>query len=152
MREKSEVSTKARDPSEFPHIGENDKWSTDSSSSSWSDDSHNHAAGTVGGAEHGSGGADGSPGKFRRYPRLGSPSHASAAQFFFNIGYAFDILPFVYPFIYLPHMICMCVVCRSVDSFERKLEDAQVSLGIERRDFIPVLYVSETNWMQEMLR
>lgn len=36
-------------------------------------------------------------------------------------------------------------VIGSVESFERKLEDAQRQLGISPRDFIPVQYTSETN-------
>lgn len=38
----------------------------------------------------------------------------------------------------------------SVDSFERKLEDAQDSLGIEPRDYTPVVYVSQQNWLNEL--
>mmetsp|Transcript_6182 Transcript_6182/g.6384 ORF Transcript_6182/g.6384 Transcript_6182/m.6384 type:complete len:800 (-) Transcript_6182:419-2818(-) len=68
----------------------------------------------------------GSPAKYRRYPRLGSPVNPKEAQFYFSIG--------------------------SVESFERKLEEAQLGLGIQRRDFVPVLYVSETNWTQEAMR
>ena len=41
---------------------------------------------------------------------------------------------------------------RSVDTFERKLEETQRNLGITARDYIPVMYVSETNWMSEYLR
>ena len=37
----------------------------------------------------------------------------------------------------------------SVEIFERKLEAAQRQLGIEPRDFVPVQYVSETNWAAE---
>ncbi|KAJ8601083.1 hypothetical protein CTAYLR_008204 [Chrysophaeum taylorii] len=37
----------------------------------------------------------------------------------------------------------------SVEIFERKLEAAQRALGIEPRDFVPVQYVSETNWGAE---
>mmetsp|Transcript_13459 Transcript_13459/g.20095 ORF Transcript_13459/g.20095 Transcript_13459/m.20095 type:complete len:627 (-) Transcript_13459:229-2109(-) len=37
----------------------------------------------------------------------------------------------------------------SVEIFERKLEAAQRELGIEPRDFIPVQYVTETNWLAE---
>lgn len=39
-----------------------------------------------------------------------------------------------------------------MDTFERKLEEAQRSLGIASKDFIPVVYVSETSWGQELLR
>lgn len=49
---------------------------------------------------------------------------AAASPYFFNIG--------------------------TVDSFERKLEEAQRALGVAPRDFIPVIYVSETNWMSEI--
>ena len=41
---------------------------------------------------------------------------------------------------------------RSVESFERKLEEAQVALGVARRDFIPVLYVNETSIIHELCR
>jgi hypothetical protein len=65
--------------------------------------------------------------KFTRYPTLGSPTNAGmTAPFFFNIG--------------------------TVDSFERKLEEAQRSLGIAPRDFIPVIYVNETPWTTEVMR
>jgi AFG3 family protein len=40
----------------------------------------------------------------------------------------------------------------SVDTFERKLEQAQRELGILPRDFVPVQYVSETNWMTEAMK
>jgi AFG3 family protein len=65
------------------------------------------------------------PNKFMRYPRLGSPT-TGVAPFHFAIG--------------------------SVESFERKLEEAQRSLSIHPRDYIPVLYVDETDWTHELLR
>ena len=37
----------------------------------------------------------------------------------------------------------------SVETFERKLEQAQRELGIQPRDFIPVQYVSETSGLNE---
>jgi AFG3 family protein len=37
----------------------------------------------------------------------------------------------------------------NVESFERKLEDAQRQLGISPRDFIPVVYVNETSLLSE---
>ncbi|KAG0606378.1 hypothetical protein M758_9G136400 [Ceratodon purpureus] len=40
----------------------------------------------------------------------------------------------------------------SIDSFERKLEDAQDALNADPRDYIPVTYVSEMSWQQELLR
>ncbi|KAL2635963.1 hypothetical protein R1flu_007442 [Riccia fluitans] len=40
----------------------------------------------------------------------------------------------------------------SIDSFERKLEDAQDTLGVDPHDYIPVTYVSEMSWQQELLR
>lgn len=40
----------------------------------------------------------------------------------------------------------------SIDSFERKLEDAQDSLNADPHDYIPVTYVSEMSWQQELLR
>jgi hypothetical protein len=36
-------------------------------------------------------------------------------------------------------------VVGSVESFERNLEQAQVDLGIDASEFIPVTYVNETN-------
>lgn len=68
----------------------------------------------------------GSQSKFRRYPRLGAPSSTAAASYYFSIG--------------------------SVEAFERKLEEAQQRLGIERRDYVPVLYISETNWLMEAVK
>ena len=41
---------------------------------------------------------------------------------------------------------------RTVESFERKLEESQRALGIAPRDFIPVIYVNETSWAQELSR
>mmetsp|Transcript_6710 Transcript_6710/g.11214 ORF Transcript_6710/g.11214 Transcript_6710/m.11214 type:complete len:903 (+) Transcript_6710:84-2792(+) len=77
------------------------------------------------------GAAGGAPGAgtdaYTRYPSLGSPSPKQAnSAYYFNIG--------------------------TVETFERKLEDAQRSLGIAPRDFIPVIYVSETSWSHELLR
>ncbi|CAK9185320.1 unnamed protein product [Ilex paraguariensis] len=40
----------------------------------------------------------------------------------------------------------------SVDSFEEKLEEAQEALGIDTRKYVPVTYVSEVNWYQELMR
>ncbi|BBN04109.1 cell division protease FtsH [Marchantia polymorpha subsp. ruderalis] len=40
----------------------------------------------------------------------------------------------------------------SIESFERKLEDAQDTLGVDPHDYIPVTYVSEMSWQQELLR
>ncbi|CAG7867441.1 unnamed protein product, partial [Brassica rapa] len=40
----------------------------------------------------------------------------------------------------------------SVESFEEKLEEAQEALGIDSHDFVPVTYVSEMIWYQELLR
>lgn len=43
-------------------------------------------------------------------------------------------------------------VARSIESFERKLEDKQKSLNIPSRDFIPILYQDETDYAAELLR
>jgi AFG3 family protein len=67
-----------------------------------------------------------SPAKYVRYPRLGSPNNNAYAPYHFAIG--------------------------SVESFERKLEEAQRNLGISPRDFIPVMYVNETSWATELMR
>ncbi|EYU38460.1 hypothetical protein ABFS82_14G073700 [Erythranthe guttata] len=40
----------------------------------------------------------------------------------------------------------------SVESFEDKLEEAQEALGIDTHDFVPVTYVSEMAWFQELMR
>lgn len=37
-------------------------------------------------------------------------------------------------------------------SFERKLEDAQDSLGMEPRSYVPVTYVTELSWLSEALK
>ncbi|PQQ09967.1 ATP-dependent zinc metalloprotease FTSH 10 mitochondrial-like [Prunus yedoensis var. nudiflora] len=40
----------------------------------------------------------------------------------------------------------------SVESFEEKLEEAQEALGFDHHDFVPVIYVSQINWFQELMR
>ncbi|MBA0706844.1 hypothetical protein Golax_018930 [Gossypium laxum] len=40
----------------------------------------------------------------------------------------------------------------SVESFEEKLEEAQEALGIDPHNHVPVTYVSEVNWFQELMR
>lgn len=40
----------------------------------------------------------------------------------------------------------------SVESFEEKLEEAQETLGIDPHNYVPVLYVDEMNWFQELMR
>ncbi|XP_021661855.1 ATP-dependent zinc metalloprotease FTSH 8, mitochondrial isoform X2 [Hevea brasiliensis] len=40
----------------------------------------------------------------------------------------------------------------SIESFEEKLEEAQVALGIDPHDYVPVTYVNEVNWYQELMR
>jgi len=60
-----------------------------------------------------------------RYPSIGSSSNYTA-PYYFNIG--------------------------TIETFERKLEDAQKNLGILPKDFIPVVYVNETSWSQELSR
>ncbi|KAI3461569.1 hypothetical protein Pfo_018232 [Paulownia fortunei] len=40
----------------------------------------------------------------------------------------------------------------SVESFEDKLEEAQEALGIDPHDYVPVTYVSEMAWFQELMR
>jgi AFG3 family protein len=60
-----------------------------------------------------------------RYPRLGD-SASRTAEYYFNIG--------------------------SVDQFERQLETAQRQLGVQPRDYIPIQYIAETDWMMEAVR
>eukprot|EP00897_Mesotaenium_endlicherianum_P009103 jgi/Mesen1/8220/ME000442S07491 len=62
----------------------------------------------------------------RRQQSPGQGGGQSQYKFFFNIG--------------------------SLESFERKLEDAQDALGVDPRDYIPVTYVSEMSWQSELLR
>ncbi|KAK9755263.1 hypothetical protein RND81_01G013400 [Saponaria officinalis] len=40
----------------------------------------------------------------------------------------------------------------SIESFEEKLEEAQEALGIDPHDHVPVTYVNEMVWYQELLR
>lgn len=40
----------------------------------------------------------------------------------------------------------------SVESFEQKLEEAQDSLGVDPHDFVPVTFVSEVLWFQELIK
>ncbi|KAE8039078.1 hypothetical protein FH972_011524 [Carpinus fangiana] len=40
----------------------------------------------------------------------------------------------------------------SVESFEEKLEEAQEALGIDSHDYVPVTYVSEMVWYNELMR
>ncbi|XP_068338703.1 ATP-dependent zinc metalloprotease FTSH 10, mitochondrial-like [Pyrus communis] len=58
----------------------------------------------------------------------GTPARANGGQYkyYFNIG--------------------------SVESFEEKLEDAQEALGIDSHDLVPVTYISEMVWYQELIR
>jgi AFG3 family protein len=39
----------------------------------------------------------------------------------------------------------------SVDSFERKLEKSQEDLGIDPHDYVPVTYISELSFLQEVI-
>jgi AFG3 family protein len=73
-------------------------------------------------ATGGSGGSRSYPG-----PRIGAPGMSkSKTNYYFTIG--------------------------SIESFERKLEIAQRELGISTQDFVPVQYVSETNWGSELMK
>lgn len=40
----------------------------------------------------------------------------------------------------------------SIDSFERKMEEAEESLGHSPDDYVPITYRSEMSWQQELLR
>lgn len=59
---------------------------------------------------------------------IGTPTEGNTSQckYYFNIG--------------------------SVESFEEKLEEAQEALGIDSHDYVPVTYVSEMMWYQELMR
>ena len=39
-----------------------------------------------------------------------------------------------------------------MQSFEEKIEEAQETLGIDPHNYVPVLYVDEMNWFQELMR
>ncbi|KAH6555711.1 hypothetical protein KP509_1Z234000 [Ceratopteris richardii] len=58
----------------------------------------------------------------------GGPGHSGQSEYkyYFNIG--------------------------SVDSFERKLEEAQEALGIDPHSYLPVVFVNDHGWQQELLR
>lgn len=60
-----------------------------------------------------------SPERFQRYPRLESNPHNEYSPYYFTIG--------------------------SVESFEKNLQEAQNRLGISPRDYIPVVYTTETS-------
>jgi len=92
------------------------------SSSGWRADLPSPDGGASTGMSTG-GGVD--PNKFARYPRIGAPV-PSFAPYYFSIG--------------------------SVETFERKLEEAQRRLNVNPRDYIPVMYVNETSWTQEAMR
>lgn len=61
-------------------------------------------------------------------PNHGTPARGNMGQYryYFNIG--------------------------SVESFEEKLEEAQETLGIDPHNYVPVTYVSEMNWFQELFK
>ncbi|XP_050379361.1 ATP-dependent zinc metalloprotease FTSH 10, mitochondrial-like isoform X2 [Argentina anserina] len=61
-------------------------------------------------------------------PANNSPSGENKSQykFYFNIG--------------------------SIDSFEEKLEEAQEAIGVDRHDFVPVIYVAQVNWLGEVMK
>ncbi|OMO66340.1 Peptidase M41 [Corchorus capsularis] len=63
-----------------------------------------------------------------RGPPNGTPTRKNVGQykFYFNIG--------------------------SVDSFEAKLKEAQEALGIDSHDHVPVIYVEQMNWFNELMR
>lgn len=63
--------------------------------------------------------------RFSRYPRIGAP-----------------------PVIHTPYYFAI----GSIDSFERKLDEAQRNLGVAPRDFIPVVYTTESSWWNEALK
>lgn len=71
-------------------------------------------------------GANGELGDLQTDTHQQPASHDAKYKYFFNIG--------------------------SIESFERKLEDAQDALGVNPHDQVPVTYVSELSWQQELLR
>jgi len=50
------------------------------------------------------------------------------------------------------HQLVYNFTIGSVESFERKLEDAQREIGMSPRDYVPVQYSSETSWGAEVLK
>jgi ATP-dependent Zn protease len=56
----------------------------------------------------------------------GQPGGGGQYKFFFNIG--------------------------SIDSFERKMEEAQEDLGWSPSSWVPITYANELSWQQELLR
>ncbi|KAJ9565486.1 hypothetical protein OSB04_001452 [Centaurea solstitialis] len=47
---------------------------------------------------------------------------------------------------------CCLVIGSSVESFKKKLEEAQEALGIETHDYVPVAYAFKVDWRQECRR
>jgi AFG3 family protein len=104
--------------------GTGDRWAASAATAaSGAGDADAERGGVPGAMQGGAGGAPGAGGG--GYPRIGTPAGAMPA-YYFAIG--------------------------SVETFERKLEAAQRELGIAARDFVPVQYVSETNWMTEAMK
>ena len=40
----------------------------------------------------------------------------------------------------------------SIDSFDRKMEEAQEALGFDSNEYVPITYTNELSWSQELLR
>jgi len=40
----------------------------------------------------------------------------------------------------------------SIDSFDRKMEEAQEALGFDPNEYVPITYTNELSWSQELLR
>ncbi|CAI5534593.1 unnamed protein product [Closterium sp. Naga37s-1] len=86
-------------------------------------DGHQQGEGAQGQAEGALGGGGGARGVRQRRRQV---EQMAAYRYYFQIG--------------------------SVDSFERKLDDAQNAMGTDGHNRIPVTYASEVSWQQELLR
>ena len=48
--------------------------------------------------------------------------------------------------------IVLGLPCRSVESFERKMDETQRALGRDPQDFVPVVYQADSELMKDMLQ
>jgi ATP-dependent Zn protease len=52
-------------------------------------------------------------------------------------------------------VLCIGALCSKYAralTFQKKNEQAQYDLGLEQKDFVPVVYSNETSWAQELLK
>lgn len=54
--------------------------------------------------------------------------------------------------ILVPCASCLCSLPSSVESFERKLDEAQKNLQMSPAQRIPVFYTDEINWGEQLIK